>query len=94
MLTTIEGIYENGVVRLLEPLSGVQRARVVVTLLPESMSRPSPIKTLREMAVAERERYLQEMYARWQGKQSSSEEFALRKQEEIALENRRWEQGE
>ena len=35
MLTTIEGIYENGAVRLLEPLPGVIRARVVVTVLPE-----------------------------------------------------------
>ena len=34
MLTTIEGIYENGVVRLLEPLTGITRARVVVTVLP------------------------------------------------------------
>jgi hypothetical protein len=35
MLTSIEGIYENGQVRLLEPVPGVVRARVVVTLLPE-----------------------------------------------------------
>lgn len=39
MLTSIEGIYENGQVRLLEPLPGVVRARVVVTLLPE----PTPL---------------------------------------------------
>lgn len=38
MLTSIEGIYEDGQVRLLEPLPGVERARVVVTLLPESMA--------------------------------------------------------
>ncbi|MBK1704384.1 hypothetical protein [Halochromatium glycolicum] len=37
MLTSIEGIYEDGQVRLLEPLPGVERARVVITLLPESM---------------------------------------------------------
>jgi hypothetical protein len=37
MLTSIEGIYENGQVRLLEPLPGVERARVLITLLPESM---------------------------------------------------------
>jgi len=35
MLTSIEGIYENGRVRLLEALPGVVRARVVVTFLPE-----------------------------------------------------------
>jgi len=38
MLTGIEGIYEDGQVRLLEPLPGIERARVVVTLLPESMA--------------------------------------------------------
>jgi hypothetical protein len=37
MLTSIEGIYENGQVWLLEPLPGVARARVVVTLLPEPL---------------------------------------------------------
>ena len=93
MLTSIEGVYENGVVRLLEPLPGLARARVVVTVLPEAWPQPSPIKTLREMTPEERERYLQEMYARWRGMQSSSEEFALRKQEEVELENRRWEQA-
>lgn len=35
MLTSVEGIYENGAVRLLEPLPGVSRARVVITLLPD-----------------------------------------------------------
>jgi hypothetical protein len=40
MLTSIEGIYENGQVRLLEPLPGVARARVLVTLLPEP---PAPL---------------------------------------------------
>jgi|GEM_PF-5670092 len=34
MLTAVEGIYENGVIRLLEPLSGIDHARVVVTVLP------------------------------------------------------------
>ncbi len=37
MLTSIEGIYENGQVRLLEPVPGVEWARVVVTLLPEPL---------------------------------------------------------
>ena len=40
MLTSIEGIYENGQIRLLEPIPGVARARVVVTLLPETPSSP------------------------------------------------------
>jgi len=40
MLTSIEGIYENGRVRLLEPVPGVARARVVVTLLPEPLPAP------------------------------------------------------
>jgi|APLow6443716910_1056828.scaffolds.fasta_scaffold1179773_1 hypothetical protein len=35
MLTSVEGIYEHGKVRLLEPLTGIDRARVVVTVLPE-----------------------------------------------------------
>lgn len=43
MLTSIEGIYEDGQVRLLEPLPGIERARVVVTLLPESMA---PLKAM------------------------------------------------
>ena len=38
MLTAVEGIYENGAIRLLEPLPGVSRARVVVTILPESVT--------------------------------------------------------
>lgn len=37
MLTTVEGVYENGEIRLLEPLAGIFRARVVVTVLPDSM---------------------------------------------------------
>lgn len=38
MLTTVEGIYENGMIRLLEPLPDVARARVVVTLLPDQVN--------------------------------------------------------
>ena len=38
MLTSVEGIYENGVVHLLEELPGVARARVVVTVLPDAPS--------------------------------------------------------
>lgn len=93
MLTSIEGVYENGVVRLLEPLPGLARARVVVTVMPDALPQPSPVKTLREMTSEERESYFQGMYARWQDLQTSSEECALRKQEEIDLENRRWKQA-
>jgi hypothetical protein len=47
MLTSVEGIYENGVVRLLEQLPGVARARVVVTVLPDApSSRPQPSSQL------------------------------------------------
>lgn len=94
MLTSIEGIFENGQVRLLETVAGVVRARVVVTLLREEETARSPIKTIREMTQEERATYLREMHARWHGKQSSSEAFALRKQEELDLENRRWEKGQ
>lgn len=39
MLAAVEGVYENGVVRLLEPLpGGVQQARVVVTFLPDTLA--------------------------------------------------------
>ena len=37
MLLAIEGVYENGVVRLLEPLpKDLQQARVVITVLPDA----------------------------------------------------------
>jgi len=36
MLTTVEGIYENGAIRLLEPLRGIAHARVAVTVLPQA----------------------------------------------------------
>lgn len=94
MLVTIEGVYENGVVRLLEPLPGVTRARVVVTVLPEAAPMQSLRKTLRQMSDDERKQYFHEMHARWQGQQSSSDEFARHKQEEIDLENRRWESNQ
>ena len=35
MLATVEGVYENGRVTLLEPLPFSTRARVVVTVLPD-----------------------------------------------------------
>lgn len=36
MLISVEGVYENNTVRLLEPIPGIARARVVVTVLPDS----------------------------------------------------------
>ena len=47
MLMTVEGIYENGRIELLEPLPVDHRVRVVVTVLPEperetSMLTPAP----------------------------------------------------
>ncbi|WPL15188.1 hypothetical protein Thiowin_00068 [Thiorhodovibrio winogradskyi] len=91
MLTTVEGIYHHGTINLQEPLANLNHARVLVTVLPdgpgESAPIKMPIKSLRDMTVAERASYLHEMRARWRNRQSSSEEFAARKREEIALEN-------
>jgi hypothetical protein len=42
MLAAVEGVYENGRIHLLEPLPGVARARVVVTLLPEPVAPITP----------------------------------------------------
>ena len=53
MLTSIEGIYEDGQVRLLEPLPGIERARVVVTLLPGSMAPLKATETLAETPSAD-----------------------------------------
>ena len=38
MLSSVEGIYEHGNVRLLEPLTGIGRARMVVTVVPEPVN--------------------------------------------------------
>ncbi len=58
MLTSIEGIYENGQVHLLGPLPDIERARVVVTLLPESMvplkATETPAATVAAEPVVER----------------------------------------
>ena len=35
MYTAIKGIYENGVLTLLEPVNGIKKANVVVTFLDE-----------------------------------------------------------
>ncbi|MFB1490566.1 MULTISPECIES: hypothetical protein [unclassified Thiocapsa] len=42
MTPSVEGVYENGQVRLLEPLPGVAWARVVVTVLPDASPPGSP----------------------------------------------------
>lgn len=41
MFTAIKGIYENGVLRLLEPVHGIKRAEVVVTFLQEEKAKVS-----------------------------------------------------
>lgn len=38
MYTAIKGVYENGVLRLLEPVRGIKKADVVVTFLNEEKS--------------------------------------------------------
>ena len=35
MYTAIKGIYENGVLRLLEPVRGIKKANVVITFLDD-----------------------------------------------------------
>ncbi|WP_262245731.1 antitoxin AF2212-like protein [Parapedobacter soli] len=35
MYTAIKGVYENGVLRLLEPVRGIKKADVVITFLNE-----------------------------------------------------------
>lgn len=91
MLTAVEGIYENGAIRLLEPLPGVSWARVVVMILPDQEKTPDlPRKTLRQMNKEERLAYQMEMKNRWKNQLSSSEDFARAKAQEITLENCRW----
>jgi len=40
-LTTIEGVYENGKVKLAERPEGIERAKVMVTFLPEATISPT-----------------------------------------------------
>ncbi len=45
MLTTVEGFYKNGQVELLEPLKGVEEARVLITVLEtgsQNNAEPAP----------------------------------------------------
>lgn len=37
MTTSVEGIYENGAVRLLQPLPGIEKARVRITVLSDAV---------------------------------------------------------
>ncbi|NEV62353.1 hypothetical protein [Thiorhodococcus minor] len=61
MLTTVEGIYENGQIHLLESLPGVARARVVITVLPETMSPlPSQDGSPLDWSLSEEERQIWE----------------------------------
>jgi len=57
MLMTVEGVYENGQVRLLEPLTGVARARVVVTVLPDP---PNPAADPLDLPLTPEERVIWE----------------------------------
>nr|VFJ58255.1 MAG: hypothetical protein BECKFW1821B_GA0114236_104016 [Candidatus Kentron sp. FW] len=43
MLMTIEGVYKDGRVRLLEQPAGIDEARVLVTLLPDPRELPPPV---------------------------------------------------
>ena len=55
MLMSIEGVYENGMVRLLEPLpNDLKQARVVVTVLPDAL----PTRSVPFQAIANTEEIL------------------------------------
>lgn len=90
MLKTVEGVYENGQVKLLEPLPGIDRARVVVTVLPDQFSTlKPPVSTLEpfaELSPEARAKRVAEIQGRWRHRLSSSEEFSRAKPDEIALE--------
>ena len=92
MLKTVEGIYENGQIKLLEPLPGVIRAHVVVTVLPEHLAESEaqvslePFSALSPEARAKR---IVEIQARWRERLSPSDEFSRAKADEIALEESR-----
>ena len=42
MITTVEGVYQQGQIKLLEMPKGVQEARVLVTFLTHALQAPSP----------------------------------------------------
>jgi hypothetical protein len=92
MLKTVEGVYENGQVKLLEPLPGIVRARVMVTVLPdhlsESKSQVSPLEPFATLSAEARAKRVAEIQGRWRHRLSSSDEFSRAKADEIALEER------
>ena len=50
MLKTVEGLYKDGKVELLEPLQDIKEARVLVTFMPQKR-----IIDLRERGISEQE---------------------------------------
>lgn len=52
MVICIEGFYENGRVHLLEPLPGILKARVLVTVLPDGPPFSGPLRPISD-ALAE-----------------------------------------
>jgi hypothetical protein len=49
LLKTVEGIYKDGEVELLERPEGLQEARVIVTFLPLPLTEPSPVEARNRM---------------------------------------------
>lgn len=93
MLNTVKAtLSPSGTLVFEEEVHLTQPVPVLVTLL-EDQPAEIPRKTLRQMDDNERAAFLAEMREYWRHRLSSSDEFAMRKQEEIDLENRRWEQG-
>ena len=89
MLTTIEGTYREGQIRLKETPAGVHQARVLVTFIEEEMS-PSDARTgFQGLSAPERTSRLCGLQAQWAQRLSPSDEFARAKAAEIALEERR-----
>ena len=92
MLKTVEGVYENGQVKLLEPLPGIVRARVMVTVLPDHLSelesQVSPLEPFATLSAEARANRVAEIQGRWRHRLSSSDEFSRAKADEIALEER------
>ena len=50
MLKTVEGVYENGQFKLVEPLPGIVDARVVMTVLPANWTACLPMRMRWEYA--------------------------------------------
>lgn len=92
MLNTVKAtLSPSGTLVFEEEVHLTQPVPVLVTLL-EDQPAELPRKTLRQMDDNERAAFLAEMREYWHQRLSSSDEFAMRKQEDLDLENRRWEQ--